>query len=57
MNKKVIEFNKNDSVELKFFNQYYLEQANQTQGIDSPEYNKSLANLNVFVIGSLANLS
>ena len=43
----VIEFNKNDSVELKFFNQYYLEQANKTEGIDSPEYNKSLANLNV----------
>jgi len=41
----LIEFNENDSVELKFYNQYYLKLANKTNGINSPEYKKSLKNL------------
>ena len=42
----LIDFNKKDSLELKFFNQYYLEIANQTEGMKSKKYTESLASLN-----------
>jgi len=43
--KELIEFNKNDSIELKYFNQAYLEIAQNTDGIKSETYLKSLSML------------
>ena len=42
----LIDFNQKDSVELKFFNQYYLEIANKTEGMKSKKYAESLSSLN-----------
>lgn len=38
----LIEFNKKDSVELRYFNQHYLELAEEKGGLDSEEYIKAL---------------
>ena len=42
---ELIEFNYKDSVELKYYDQHYLELANETDGISSKEYKKALINL------------
>ena len=42
---QLIDFNNKDSIELKFYNQSYLELANNTEGIKSEEYKKALNNL------------
>ena len=42
----LIDFNQKDSLELKFFNQYYLEIANKTEGMKSKKYAESLSSLN-----------
>jgi amidase len=42
---ELIEFNKNDSIELKYFNQAYLEIAQNTDGIKSEKYLNSLSEL------------
>jgi amidase len=42
---ELIEFNKNDSIELKYFNQAYLKLANSSNGIKSEKYLNSLAAL------------
>ena len=42
---QLIDFNNKDSIELKFYNQSYLELANNTEGIKSDEYKKALNNL------------
>ncbi|ALO17190.1 Glutamyl-tRNA(Gln) amidotransferase subunit A [Salinivirga cyanobacteriivorans] len=44
---QLIEFNKQDSVELRYFNQAYLEMANEKPGIDSDEYKEALEKLNL----------
>jgi amidase len=41
--KDLIEFNKSDSVELKYFDQKILEMAEKKGSIESPEYKKALA--------------
>jgi amidase len=43
--KELIEFNENDSIELKYFNQAYLKLAQNTEGIKSKKYLNSLSNL------------
>ena len=43
---QLIEFNKQDSVELRYFNQAYLEMASEKPGIDSDEYKEALEKLN-----------
>ena len=43
--KELIEFNENDSIELKYFNQAYLKLAQNTEGIKSKKYLNSLLNL------------
>ncbi|NLA24396.1 MAG: amidase, partial [Bacteroidales bacterium] len=43
--KDLIEFNKNDSIELLYFNQEYLEMAEAKGDLNSPEYQKALADL------------
>lgn len=42
---ELIEFNENDSIELKYFNQAYLKLAQNTEGIKSKKYLNSLSNL------------
>ena len=42
---ELIEFNKSDSVELKFFDQAILEMAEKKGDIESPEYKKALAKM------------
>tara|TARA_B100001059_G_scaffold91555_1_gene90464 strand:- start:611 stop:2206 length:1596 start_codon:yes stop_codon:yes gene_type:complete len=42
---ELIEFNKNDSIELKYFNQAYLKLANSSNGTKSEKYLNSLAAL------------
>jgi amidase len=39
----LIEFNKKDPVELRYFDQALLEMANEKSGLDAPEYQKALA--------------
>jgi amidase len=41
--KDLIEFNKSDSVELRYFDQYLLELAEKKGNLESPEYKKALA--------------
>ena len=43
--KGLIEFNKSDSVELRYFDQSILEQAEQKGDLNSPEYKKALATM------------
>jgi len=43
--KELIEFNKKDSVELRYFDQNLLEQAEQKGDLNSPEYKKALATM------------
>jgi amidase len=43
--KDLIQFNKSDSVELKYFDQNLLEQANQKGDLNSTEYKKALATM------------
>ncbi len=40
--KELIEFNKSDSVELRYFDQKILEQAEKKGDLSSPDYKKSL---------------
>ena len=42
---ELIEFNKNDTIELRFFDQKILEQAEKKGDLSSPEYKKSLARM------------
>lgn len=42
---ELIEFNKNDSIELRYYNQLYLELAQSKGSLESPEYLKALADL------------
>lgn len=42
---ELIEFNENDSLELKYFNQAYLKMANETEGTSSDDYLFALENL------------
>ncbi|MFC3812905.1 amidase [Lacihabitans lacunae] len=42
---ELIAFNKSDSIELKYFNQRYLEMALEKEDLDSPKYKEVLANL------------
>lgn len=42
---ELIEFNKADSIELRYFNQLYLEMAQAKGDLESPEYKKALADL------------
>lgn len=42
---ELIEFNKSDSVELRYFDQKILERAQQKGGLDSPEYKIALAKM------------
>lgn len=41
----LIEFNKKDSIELEFYNQRYLEMAQEKDGLDSEDYKTTLANM------------
>ena len=41
----LIAFNKKDSIELEFYNQRYLEMAQEKDGLDSEEYQTTLANM------------
>jgi amidase len=43
---ELIEFNKTDSTELRYFDQSILEQAQKKGGLDSEEYRKALASMN-----------
>lgn len=43
--KEIIEFNRKDSVELKYFGQQILEMAEEKGGLDSPEYREALAKM------------
>ncbi len=43
--KEIIEFNRNDSVELKYFGQQIMEMAEEKEGLDSPGYREALANM------------
>ena len=40
---ELIEFNKSDSVELRYFDQKILEMADKKGDLESPEYKKALA--------------
>lgn len=42
---ELIEFNKTDSVELEFYNQVYLEMAQEKEGLDSEEYKTHLSEM------------
>lgn len=42
---ELIEFNKNDPVEMEFYNQKYLEMAQEKAGLDSEEYQKALTDM------------
>lgn len=42
---ELIEFNKNDPVELKHYNQLYLEMAQEKGDLNSPEYKKALSEM------------
>jgi amidase len=42
---ELIAFNKTDSIELRYFNQHYLEQAREKGDLNSPEYKTALADL------------
>lgn len=42
---ELINFNKNDSIELEFYNQKYLEMALEKEGLDSDDYKKTLADM------------
>lgn len=42
---ELIEFNKVDSIELRYFNQIYLEMAQAKGDLESPEYKKALSDL------------
>ena len=42
---ELIAFNQSDSIELKFFNQKYLEMANEKKDLDSEEYQQALSKL------------
>lgn len=42
---ELIEFNKQDAIELKYYNQTYLEQAQQSEGMNSEVYKEALENL------------
>ena len=42
---ELIEFNKQDTVELKYYNQTYLQQAQQSEGLNSEIYKEALENL------------
>jgi amidase len=42
---ELIAFNKADSIELRYFNQHYLEQASKKGDLNSNEYREALANL------------
>ena len=42
---ELIAFNKADSIELRYFNQLYLEQANKKGDLNSKEYKEALANM------------
>jgi len=42
---ELIAFNRADSVELKYFNQHYLEMAQEKGDLSSPEYQKALAQM------------
>ncbi|MDZ7796135.1 MAG: amidase family protein [Candidatus Marinimicrobia bacterium] len=42
---QLIAFNKKDSVELKYFNQKYLEMAAEKDDLDSPEYKRALSKM------------
>ena len=44
-NEDLIKFNEQDSIELKYFNQAYLEMAQEKSGLDSKEYINALSNL------------
>jgi len=43
--KELIEFNKSDTVELRYFDQKLLEMAEKKGGLESPEYKKALAKM------------
>ncbi len=43
--KNLIEFNKSDSIELRYFDQSILEQAEKKGDLNSPEYRKALATM------------
>ena len=43
--KELIEFNKSDSIELRYFDQNLLEQAEKKGDLNSPEYKKALATM------------
>jgi amidase len=43
--KELIEFNKSDSIELRYFDQNILEQAEKKGDLNSPEYRKALAEM------------
>ena len=42
---ELIAFNKKDSIELEFYNQRYLEMAQEKDGLDSEDYKTTLANM------------
>lgn len=42
---ELIAFNKSDSIEMKFYNQQYLEMAQEKSGLDSDEYKNALAKM------------
>lgn len=42
---ELIEFNKNDSIELKYYNQLYLEMAQAKGDLNSPQYKQALADM------------
>jgi len=43
--KELIEFNKKDSIEMEFYNQRYLEMAQEKDGLDSDDYKNTLAKM------------
>lgn len=43
--KELIDFNKSDTIELRYFDQKILEMAEKKRGIESPEYKKALARM------------
>ena len=42
---ELIAFNEKDSIELRYFNQHYLELAQEKGDLDSPEYQEALSNM------------
>ncbi len=42
---ELIAFNKKDSIEMEFYNQRYLEMAQEKEGLDSDDYKKTLAEM------------